>query len=93
MSGREVVFNDFLVQPGGFLRNTATCPAGKHVFGGGAAVIREGTANFHTVLQESTPGTIGTIGGGTLDVWLVAIQNNDTVAHTIRIEAVCAFAP
>lgn len=84
-----MVFNDFLVPPGGFLRDTATCPAGKHVFGGGAAVIGEGTHNFHTAVQETSPGTIG---GGALDLWLVAISNNDVVAHTIRISAVCGLA-
>lgn len=90
MSGREVVFGDHAVPAGGFLRDNVICPVGKHVFGGGAAVIAEGSADFHTVLQESTPGTIG---GGAQDVWVVAIRNNDVVAHTIRISAVCAFAP
>jgi hypothetical protein len=56
------------------------------VFGGGASVIAEGSQNFHTVIQETTPGTIG---GGALDLWLVALQNNDTRAHTVRISAVC----
>jgi len=85
-----VVFEDHAVAAGGFLIDSVLCPVGKHVFGGGAAVIGEGAADFHTVLQESTPGTIG---GGAQDVWEVAIRNNDTAAHTIRISAVCAFAP
>ncbi len=86
VSGYQLVFQDFVVPAGGFLRDTATCPAGKKVFGGGATVIAEGTQNFHTVIQESSPGTIG---GGALDLWLVAVQNNDNKSHTIRISAVC----
>jgi hypothetical protein len=81
-----VVFQDFVVPAGGFLTNTATCPAGKKVFGGGATVIGEGSQNFHTVVQETSPGTIG---GGAFDLWFVSIQNNDTASHTIRISAIC----
>jgi hypothetical protein len=88
LSGYEVVRVDFPLAAGGFLRDTASCPTGKRVFGGGAQVVGEGTANFHTVIQESTVGTVG----GTTDVYLVAIQNNDVVAHTIGIFAVCANA-
>jgi len=77
------------VAAGGFLRDTANCPAGKVVLGGGAQVVGEGTANFHTVLQESTGGTVGL----TTFVWLVAIRNDDSVAHTIGIFAICANAP
>jgi hypothetical protein len=86
LTGYEVVRVDFLVPAGGFLRNTALCPVGKVVVGGGASVVGAGTANFHTVVQESGPGTIG---GGAQSLWLVAIQNNDTVDHTIGIFAVC----
>jgi hypothetical protein len=77
------------VAAGGFLRDTALCPVGKVVLGGGAAVVGEGTSNFHTALQESSPGTIN---GGAQALWLVAIQNNDSVQHTIGIFAVCALA-
>ena len=79
---------DHHVPAGGFLRDATNCPAGKKVFGGGAQVVGEGTANFHTVIQEST---VGTTGLPSVDVYLVAIQNNDTVAHTIGIFAVCGF--
>ena len=71
------------------MRNTATCPAGKKVFGGGAAVIGEFSQNFHTVIQETSPGTIG---GGALDLWLVAVQNNDGAPHTVRISAIRSIA-
>jgi len=86
LTGYEVVQADFVVPAGGFLRDTALCPVGKVVLGGGASVVGAGSANFHTVLQESGPGTIG---GGAQSLWLVAIQNNDTVQHTIGIFAVC----
>ena len=72
---------------GGFLRNTVSCPAGKKVLGGGAAVVGEGTGNFHTVIQEAT---VGTTGGGVTFVFLAAVRNDDTVAHTIGIFATCA---
>lgn len=87
-SGYQVVRTDFVVPAGGFLRNSSLCPVGKVVLGGGAQVVGAGTANFHTVIQESAPGTIGAPPGQSL--WLVAIQNNDTVARTIGIFAVCA---
>jgi hypothetical protein len=61
------------------------------VFGGGAQVAGEGSQNFHMVTQESTPGQIGA-GASLLDLWLVAMTNNDTRAHTIRISAVCGLA-
>lgn len=69
------------------MRNTVSCPAGKKVLGGGAAVVGEGSADFHTVIQELTVGTLG----GTTFVFLAAVQNNDTKAHTIGIFATCAF--
>src|SRR5690349_9184939 len=40
-----------------FARDTAICPTGKVALGGGEQVVGEGTADFHTALQESTPGT------------------------------------
>jgi len=51
-------------------------------------VIGEGSQDFNTVVQESGPGTIG---GGQIDLWLVAIRNDDTASHTIRIQAICGF--
>jgi hypothetical protein len=75
------------VAAGGFVRDTVSCPAGKKVLGGGAQVVGEGTANFHTVIQEATVGTVGV----TTWVFLAAVQNNDTKAHTIGIFATCAF--
>ena len=89
-NGYQVVSRDFAVAPGGFLRDTATCPKGKVVIGGGAAVIREGTRDFRTQIQESAPSTIG---GGAQSLWVVALRNNDAAAHTIRISAVCAPKP
>jgi len=89
-TGYEIVQEDFSVASGGFLRDTALCPVGKVVLGGGAAVTGAGTADFNTVIQESSPGTIG---GGAQSLWLVAIQNNDTVSHNIRIYAICASSP
>jgi hypothetical protein len=50
-------------------------------------VVGEGTANFHTVVQESSPGKIG---GGAQSRWLVALRNDDSVSHTIAIFGVCA---
>ena len=87
VSGYEVVRADFEVAAGGFLREFLACPAGKVVLGGGAQVAAEGTADFHTVLQESTPATLG---GGAQSGWLVAIRNDDTAAHTIAVSATCA---
>src|SRR5207237_8745919 len=76
VSGYVVVSNDVLL-PGrtivggpGFVRDTAICPVGTKVFGGGATVIPEANANFGTVIQESGPGTIN---GGAQDLWLVEI--------------------
>jgi hypothetical protein len=76
------------VPAGGFVRDVASCPAGKKVLGGGMQVVGEGTANFHTVVQELT---VGTTGSPSHDVFLAAVQNNDTKAHTIGIFATCAF--
>ena len=73
-----------------FLRDTSICPAGKVVVGGGSQVVGEGTADFKTLLQESAPGTIG---GGAQSVWLTAIRNLDSTAHTIGMFAVCGYKP
>ena len=62
-----------------FLRDTAICPTGKVALGGGSQVVGEGTADFHTALQESTPGTIG---GGAQSLWLNADpQQRRRAAH------------
>ena len=55
----------------------------------GATVIHEFSANFHMMLEESTPGTIG---GGAQDLWMAAIENHDVIPHTIRIYAVCGYS-
>ena len=89
VSGYQIVEVDHVVGAGGFLRETTLCPAGKVVLGGGAQVVGEGTADFDTTLQESGPATVG---GGAQSGWLVAIQNNSIVTHTIGIFAVCANA-
>jgi hypothetical protein len=78
------------VAPGGFLRSTAQCPTGKVVIGGGAQVVGAGSGDFRTSLQESAPGTVG---GGAQSVWLTALRNNDSVARTVGLFAVCANAP
>ena len=85
--GYQVVKREFVVPAGGFLRDTATCPKGKVVIGGGAAVVGEGSGNFRTSIQETAPGTIG---GGAQSLWLVAMRNNDKRRHRIAISAVCA---
>jgi hypothetical protein len=85
-TGYQIVTKDDRVNAGGFVRDTAICPVGKKVFGGGASVIGEGTADFKTVIRESTPGTIG---GNAQSLWLVALANGDSRPHTIRISAIC----
>jgi len=89
-AGYEVVRKDTSVPAGGFLRSTATCPAGKVVLAGGAQVVGEGTTDFRTQMQESAPGTVN---GGAQSLWLVALRNNDHAAHTIGIFAACASPP
>ncbi|GHJ46998.1 hypothetical protein Cs7R123_43400 [Catellatospora sp. TT07R-123] len=72
------------VAPGGFTRATVACPTGKVAVAGGTQVAGEGSRDFRTVLQESSPS-------GSL--WLIAARNNDSTAHTIGLYAVCATAP
>ena len=88
--GRQVVRKDTVVPAGGFLRTTAICPTGKVAFAGGMQVVGEGTADFRTRMQESTPGTIN---GGAQSLWLVAMRNYDIKAHTVGIFAVCGYRP
>jgi Collagen triple helix repeat (20 copies) len=89
VSGYEIVRVDHAVPGGAFLRDAVLCPAGKVVLDGGAQVVNEGNANFHTVVQESAPRAIGNPGQA---AWLVAVQNNDGVQHVVGIFAVCANA-
>jgi hypothetical protein len=84
--GYEVVTINVSVAAGSFVRDTANCPKGKEVLGGGAQVAGEGTDDFDTVIQESAPG----ITGNNINVWLVSIQNDDTANHDVNIYAVCA---
>lgn len=70
--------------PGAFIRDVVVCPAGKVAVAGGASVVGEGTRDFHTVIQETGPG-------GAL--WLIALRNNDSVAHNVAFSAVCVTTP
>ncbi len=88
--GYKVVEKTFSLPAGGFVRDTALCPAGKVVLGGGAAVVGAGSANFGTVVQESSPGTTG---GGARSLWLAAVSNHSRSNHTLGIFAVCANKP
>lgn len=75
---------------GGFIRDSAVCPAGKVVIGGGAQVVGEGSADFLTAIQETAPGT----SGGSPVLWLTAMKNNDLIgSHTLGLFAVCADSP
>ena len=88
--GYKVVEKKVGLPAGGFVRQTALCPAGKVVLGGGTAVVGAGSANFATVVQESTPGTIG---GGARSLWLAAVSNHSAINRTLGIFAVCANKP
>lgn len=81
---------DIPLASGAFTRQSATCPAGTKVFGGGVAVVGEGTADFNTRVQESGPATVN---GGAQDIWLVSVKDTDAVSHTVRISAICANPP
>jgi hypothetical protein len=84
-AGYQVVHEDLTVAAGGFVRDTAPCPAGTVVLNGGAAVVGSGSADFRTRIQETAPGTAG---GQSL--WLTALRNSDRVSHTLSLYAVCA---
>jgi len=86
IGGYQVVEHTVSLPAGGFVRQTALCPAGKVVLGGGAAVVGSGSANFGTEMQESEPGTIGT----TTSLWLAAVSNHSANNYTLGIFAVCA---
>jgi len=87
IGGYQVVEHPVSLPAGGFVRQTANCPKGKVVTGGGAAVVGAGSANFRTELQESEPGTIG---GGATSLWLDAVSNHSTSNYTLGLWAVCA---
>ena len=90
-AGYEVMTSaDFtLTNPGGFHREAVQCSAGKSILSGGAQVVGEGSGNFFVKMQETAPGSVGTA-GGSRDVWLVSMKNEDEVPHTARIFAICA---
>ena len=92
LTGYQVVTSAVttLAAGGGFLRNTAMCPVGKKVLGGGAQVVGAGSADFNTRVQESAPGTVN---GGAQDVWLVSMKNLDASPHDVQIFAVCGTPP
>lgn len=79
-----------LTAGGGFNRDAVPCPAGKVILGGGAQVVGEGTSDFNTRLQESTPGLTGL--NNATNVWLVSMKNLAGVAHNVQFFAVCANA-
>jgi hypothetical protein len=83
--GYKVVSRDITVSAGTFRRTTVLCPVGKEVLGGGAAVAHEGPGDFHTVVEESVPGTIDN-----QYLWFVSIRNEDTSDHQVAIYAICA---
>lgn len=87
-AGHEIVQRNVTVGAFGFRRTTVSCPAGKVSLSGGAAVVGEGSANFNTLIRESSPGNTPSS-----SAWLVAIANNDSSSHTIGIKAVCADPP
>jgi hypothetical protein len=89
-AGYQVVENAVSLPAGGFVRQVATCPTGKVVLGGGAAVVGAGTANFGTEIQESEPGTVN---GGASSLWLAAVSNHSANNYTLGIFAVCGSAP
>ena len=89
VSGYQVVTVTRMLGSFATVRDTANCPAGKHVFGGGAQVSGEGAGPFNVTIRETAPGTVGS---PSTDVWLVSITNNEIAGHTITIFAVCANA-
>jgi len=85
-AGYQVVTKNTTVAANGFLRTTVSCPGGKVVAGGGPSVVGEGSADFRTRMQESSPGTIG---APAQSLWLAAVRNTDGRAHTVSVSAVC----
>jgi hypothetical protein len=86
-AGYQVVRRDVTLAGRSFVRDTATCPKGKIVLGGGASIIGAGTGDFNTRIQELAPGTIG---GGAQSLHLAAVRNYSSVSRTLGIHAVCA---
>src|SRR5260221_8250026 len=89
ISGYKVVEKTVSLPAGGFVRNTALCPAGEVGLGGGSAVVGAGTGNFGTEVQESSPGTFS----GATSLWLAAVSNHSSTNRTLGIFAVCANKP
>jgi hypothetical protein len=88
LSGHEIVSRSVTVSGFSFRRTSVSCPAGKVSLSGGAFVTGEGSANFNTLIRESSPGD-----QPSSSAWLVAIANNDSGSHTISIRAVCVDPP
>jgi len=88
ISGYEIVTEEFTLNAGDFMRETVYCPNDKVVLSGGAQVVRSGTADFDTRIQESRPGT-----QGGRNLWLVAMSNQGNRARNVQIHAVCADEP
>lgn len=87
-AGYQVVHTEVTLAAGGFVRDTARCPAGAVALNGGAAVTGSGSGDFKIRIQETAPATVGGQSS-----WLTAVRNNDSVAHTISLYAVCASPP
>jgi hypothetical protein len=83
----EVVTREVKLSAGETRAIVRGCPRHKEILGGGAAVVHEGSGDFHTVLQESSPGSVGT---GNRHLWFVEIRNDDSVDHMIGVWAICA---
>jgi len=89
-SGYQVVRRDASIPAGGFHRTFADCPSGKVAVGGGAQVVGEGSRNFRTIIEETGPNSVL---DGAIKLWVTAVSNTDSVAHTVGFFAVCVDAP
>ncbi len=75
---------------GGIINGGPWCGAGQQVTGGGAAVVGEGTGDFHTRIEGTQVSahfdhTTNTVSG----VWLTTIRNTDSVSHQIGLFGGC----
>lgn len=86
-TGYAYVQNNVSLPAGGFVRDSADCPTGTVVLGGGAGVIGEGAGNFETEVQESAPDK-----GSAGSLWLAAVSNHSSTNQTLGIFAICATA-
>jgi hypothetical protein len=87
-AGYQVVYHAVTLPAGGFIRQTAQCPAGTVALGGGASVAGIGDGDHNTEIQESDPGSNS---AGAL--WLTSMSNHSGTAYTIDLTADCADAP